>query len=983
MGTTAEKLQRILETKIGFKDLITEKGGVITETTTFHEYIDEARKLMDGGEVIVEEAKEYLPLPIGEVVEKVYINNSLTNEEVRGIIDQCDWNSDPSFMGYHFLFNNPDAGLSLMLVDYTAFNNEIPAYALVANQNGEYAWFWIDPALTRVNTNMGRGWINETFEYLGGNEVPIGLASVATIEDTYDGVAYQLNVGTFNEQLSKLVNIGTKASKSPVPNSGYVDTIKFNTSLSCEEVDRIISEANIPFAYYEAMYPIYSNYDRTTTSMILDCALLSGGLAQGYIIANIDNKATVIYATPGLSENEVIADEFEDPLPSGWDFNFNNEVVVNIDYNKENLPEGVVGAYNDKLVDLVYIGSEPFSAKLSGTYEATTVDITENGEVDLTTYWSSQQMPTTVNVNVEAIVNGEAIEVATEEELNSLMMEENIGKFYRYTGETTNNYEQGSVYVVQDADNPIIEEEIKNIATEEEMDAALVEENIGKFFMYTGETTDKYINNMVYIVQDSNNTVIDGPAIVKAEETRSAIPREGYVDTVYFNTDLTPAEIDEIIRNANLTWNYSGAGEVLFVTEDYSKNIMIMNMEAYGAAGLTITNMKTNEFLYISQDLYDLMPSECPFVGWNPAYLTEYKVQANILPELVSGENSLEIGMCNEALKDIIYIKSGFNYSKELSGEYQAIDVKLTNNQVFELDSYLENKQIPVKINIDVAASGSLKSLLDYTKSTESMFAHWPSVTEITSDHISFDATSNVTNMKEMFNGCSQLVSIPLFDTSNVTNFYSVFYKCSKLTEMPSFNLRNAIDLGWAFGYCSSLIEIPEFDVSSAVDLSRAFAYCSSLKRVVLSNLERATDIVRLFYWCTSLETVVLSGISSFLYSTTDMFEGCENLTNLTIDTINSNLKVGSGESWGTKLTLDSLINICQACVHQSDTNKLTVSDPSWEKLSSVYVRFIDPSITEIPVGEKGEVEVCNSTDDRAMTISDYMTLKNWSIVTA
>ena len=42
-------------------------------------------------------------------------------------------------MGYHFLFNNPDAGLSLMLVDYTAFNNEVPAYALVANQNGEYA----------------------------------------------------------------------------------------------------------------------------------------------------------------------------------------------------------------------------------------------------------------------------------------------------------------------------------------------------------------------------------------------------------------------------------------------------------------------------------------------------------------------------------------------------------------------------------------------------------------------------------------------------------------------------------------------------------------------------------------------------------------------------------------------------------------------------------------------------------------------------
>ena len=75
MGTTVQKLQRILETKTGFKDLITEKGGVITETTTFYEYINEARKLMDGGSVIVEEGgPQPIVVPNEGFVENIYFN---------------------------------------------------------------------------------------------------------------------------------------------------------------------------------------------------------------------------------------------------------------------------------------------------------------------------------------------------------------------------------------------------------------------------------------------------------------------------------------------------------------------------------------------------------------------------------------------------------------------------------------------------------------------------------------------------------------------------------------------------------------------------------------------------------------------------------------------------------------------------------------------------------------------------------------------
>jgi hypothetical protein len=170
-----------------------------------------------------------------------------------------------------------------------------------------------------------------------------------------------------------------------------------------------------------------------------------------------------------------------------------------------------IGLQNDKLIDLIYIGSDSFKAELTGNYEAVTVNVTENSEVDLTEYWDNQQMPIKVNVNIEAGASGEAIEIATEEELDAAMVEENLGKFYKYTGETTVKYEKDAVYVVQDADNPIIEDEIKTITNEVEMDAVLVEENIGKFFLYAGETCDKYVNNMIYTVQDKDNPIIDIP----------------------------------------------------------------------------------------------------------------------------------------------------------------------------------------------------------------------------------------------------------------------------------------------------------------------------------------------------------------------------------------------------------------------------------------------------------------------------------------
>lgn len=158
MGTTAQKLQRILETKIGFKDLITEKGGVITETTTFHEYIDEARKLMDGGSVIVEEGgPQPTAVPNEGYVDKIYFNTKLTSEEVDEIITNAnlDWIEDPAqgikYYGVAYLPNHvnseglslqPDQkGLTISILDFRkVVESDKPIYTIMmSNGSDDYA----------------------------------------------------------------------------------------------------------------------------------------------------------------------------------------------------------------------------------------------------------------------------------------------------------------------------------------------------------------------------------------------------------------------------------------------------------------------------------------------------------------------------------------------------------------------------------------------------------------------------------------------------------------------------------------------------------------------------------------------------------------------------------------------------------------------------------------------------------------------------
>ena len=75
---------------------------------------------------------------------------------------------------------------------------------------------------------------------------------------------------------------------------------------------------------------------------------------------------------------------------------------------------------------------------------------------------------------------------------------------------------------------------------------------------------------------------------------------------------------------------------------------------------------------------------------------------------------------------------------------------------------------------------------------------------------IELKGINNVTNMSNMFRGCSSLSSLPdisKLNTNNVTNMSYMFSSCSSLSSLPDiskWNINNVTNMSYMFSTCSS-----------------------------------------------------------------------------------------------------------------------------------------------------------------------------------
>ena len=136
-------------------------------------------------------------------------------------------------------------------------------------------------------------------------------------------------------------------------------------------------------------------------------------------------------------------------------------------------------------------------------------------------------------------------------------------------------------------------------------------------------------------------------------------------------------------------------------------------------------------------------------------------------------------------------------------GGAKVLPLDITHNGIFEAAE--GEGYSPINVNVPVQG-GSLKNLLDTTKSTHFLFYYYDGSN--IDGLINYDDTSNVTDMQSMFYNCRSLTTIPLFDTSNVTNMLDMFHNCYSLTTIPLFDTSNVTDMQGMFYNCRSLTTI-------------------------------------------------------------------------------------------------------------------------------------------------------------------------------
>jgi hypothetical protein len=164
------------------------------------------------------------------------------------------------------------------------------------------------------------------------------------------------------------------------------------------------------------------------------------------------------------------------------------------------------------------------------------------------------------------------------------------------------------------------------------------------------------------------------------------------------------------------------------------------------------------------------------------------------------------------------------------------------------------------------------------------------------------------------------------------------------------------------------------------------FYNCAKLTKIELTNTQNITGLSYAFSGCTSLTDVgVIDARNITDNNSGGAFGNCVNLTRLKIMNCRVNITIGSGTSYGHLIVVEDLISIVyHLCKVLGSTRTLTVGSANLEKLANVYVKTIDITdemrAEDDLIDEKLPFVVCESTDEGAMLITEYIVLKNWQL---
>ena len=372
-----------------------------------------------------------------------------------------------------------------------------------------------------------------------------------------------------------------------------------------------------------------------------------------------------------------------------------------------------------------------------------------------------------------------------------------------------------------------------------------------------------------------------------------------------------------------------GMDNLGFTIPEDSKGLMSGNYHKPGSSSETVIRFNvskpillTSQILVSSEEnktLFDFYVDNNKELSISGKKQTEYKVLLSV------GEHSLRLvykkGNRSDANADRAFL---YNLKTSVTIDDYVADYessnntltfkKVTSNNIESLDlnhAVIVNKptvgDMCRLLGINSTAIKSVvfdKSFKTYAPTSLKGFFAWLTNLE-TIKELKYLNTEQVTDMSNMFYGCSALTSLDVthFNTAKVTNMNYMFYGCSKLTslDVTKFNTANVTNMSYMFCRCPVLssLDVTKFNTANVTNMYHMFFGCSALKSLDLTNFNTANvgDMDFMFQGCSALTTIYASEM--FVTDQVegyDMFKYCTNLKDYSVREIDSkyaNYKTG------------------------------------------------------------------------------------------
>ena len=377
-------------------------------------------------------------------------------------------------------------------------------------------------------------------------------------------------------------------------------------------------------------------------------------------------------------------------------------------------------------------------------------------------------------------------------------------------------------------------------------------------------------------------------------------------------TDVTITDNDYPWQKLDL--KADGMDNLGFTIPEDSKGLMSGNYHKPGSSSETVIRFNvskpillTSQILVSSEEnktLFDFYVDNNKELSISGKKQTEYKVLLSV------GEHSLRLvykkGNRSDANADraVLYNLKTSVTIDDYVADYESSNntltfKKITSNNIESLGlnhAVIVNQPTVAAMryllginSTDIKRVVFDKSFKTYAPTSLKGFFAWLTNLETIKD-LKYLNTEQVTDMSNMFYGCSALTSLDLsnFNTAKVRDMSYMFYRCSALSSLDLSNFNTAIvtNMSYMFSDCSTLssLDLSNFNTAIVTNMSYMFNGCSALSSLDLSNFNTAivTNMSYMFFNCANLSSLDLSNFNTAIVSDMSlMFGGCSVLSSL------------------------------------------------------------------------------------------------------